>query len=144
MNEAVTINQLKLFIENLRRAKASLHTTSVQVALVQEEKTTPSLEQSGESFQPKAQQEIDVATATRSTTQEPERELSKKPEQTLLLQSKEQTEAITDKTKIETFTKYLQKYEQRLMNRTMTLEEKAVIESLVELAQSILVQHTEA
>ena len=143
MNEAVTINQLKLFIENLRRAKASLHTTSVQVALVQEEKTTPSLEQSGESFQPKAQQEIDIATATRSTTQEPERELSKKPEQTLLLQSKEQTEAITDKTKIETFTKYLQKYEQRLMNRTMTLEEKAVIESLVELAQSILVQHTE-
>lgn len=135
MNEEVTINQLKVFIENLREAKVSSQTASAQ-----EEGTTPSpVEHDGTNYQPQVQQETSVATNTRSTTME--KEFLQKSEQTLLQQSKEQTEAITDRTKVETFTKYLQKYEQRLKSRTMSTEEKAVVEALVECAQNILTQH---
>ena len=143
-NEEVTINQLKMFIENLRRAKT--HSQGVP-ASIQEEETSILPEYKNTNEQPSAQQGMEVQRENHITALPPsipgtaETPL-KQTEPSLLQQSKEQTEAITDRTKIETFLKYLQKYDQRLKNRIMTREEKASLDALVEQAQSLLMQHS--
>ena len=144
-NEEVTINQLKLFIENLRKAKIP---SSVVAPLPTQEVTTDtSAEYKNTNNQLSTQQEMEVQHEKHTTTMpSPTAETAgaplKQTEPSLLQQSKEQTEVITDRTKVETFTKYLQKYEHRLKNRTMTIEEKALVEALIQCAQSILTQHS--
>lgn len=140
-NEEVTINQLKLFIENLRKAKTP---SSVLAPLPTQEVTTDtSPEYKNTNNQLSTQQEMEVQHEKYTTTMpySTAETALKQTELSLLQQSKQQTEIITDRTKVETFTKYLQKYEHRLKNRTMTIEEKALIETLVQCAQSILTQH---
>ena len=143
MNEEVTINQLKMFIENLRRA----HTRpEVVPASIQEEETSTLPKHRNTDDQPPQQgmevQHENHITALPSSVPETAETPLKQAEPSLLQQSKEQTEAITDRTKIETFLKYLQKYDQRLKNRTMTIEEKTSLDALVEQAQSLLMQHS--
>jgi len=144
-NEEVTINQLKLFIENLRKAKIP---SSVVAPLPTQEATTDtSPEYKNTNNQLSTQQEMEIqhekhTTTMASSTTETAGAPLKQTEPSLLQQSKEQTEVITDRTKVETFTKYLQKYEHRLKNRTMTIEEKALVEALIQCAQSILTQHS--
>lgn len=145
-NEEVTINQLKLFIENLRRAR--VHSEAMPVSM--QEERTPISPKPGEAndqpstrYDTEVQRETSVPLMASSVAATAETSLNEtKP--SLLQQSKEQTEAITDRTKVETFIKYLQKYEQRLKNRTMTMEEKTSIKALVGCVQSILAQHPES
>jgi len=143
-NEEVTINQLKLFIENLRKAIARPEAVP---APTQEwaANTSPELKHTAD--QPLVQQEVRAQHDQHTTTQpsavpETVETHLKQVEPSLLQQSKEQTEAITDRTKVETFLKYLQKYDQRLKNRTISIEEKASLELLVAQAQSLLKHHS--
>ena len=141
-NEEVTINQLKLFIENLRKAKTP--SSALAPLPTQEVTTDTSPEYKNTNNQLSTQQEMEGQHEKYTTTMpySTAETVLKQTELSLLQQSKQQTEVITDRTKVETFTKYLQKYEHRLKNRTMTIEEKALIETLVQCAQSILTQHS--
>ncbi len=139
-NEEVTINQLKLFIENLRRARVQIEAMPVPM---QGERTPISPEpreandQSSPHYATEAQPEKQVSSLPSPVQTAGETPLNK-TQPSLLQQSKEQTEAATDRTKVETFIKYVQKYEQRLKSRTMTIEEKTSLEALVACVQSIL------
>ena len=142
-NEEVTINQLKLFIENLRKARARPEAAPAPTR-ERETNTPPELKHTTD--QPLAQQDVKAQHEQYTTTQpsaipEMAETHHMQAEPSLLQQSKEQTEAITDRTKVETFLKYLQKYDQRLKNRTMTIEEKASLEALVAQTQNLLDHH---
>jgi ParB family chromosome partitioning protein len=131
MSEEITINQIKAFIENLRKAK----TPPVATPTRDEMPVVASHHQNGRDDQ------LQQKEANASQTVPPvatEKEVTGGPETTLIEQSKQQTESLTDKTKLETFIKYLHKYDQRLHNRQMTPDEKVALETLVSVARGIL------
>jgi ParB/RepB/Spo0J family partition protein len=125
MNEEITINQIKAFIENLRKAK----TTPVATPPRDEAPVVSSPHQNGQKEAKSSGTVHPVAT---------EKEVTGDPETTLIEQSKQQTEALTDKTKVETFIKYLRKYDQRLHTRQITEDEKVALDMLVRVASGIL------
>ncbi|TMC14213.1 MAG: ParB/RepB/Spo0J family partition protein [Chloroflexi bacterium] len=123
MNEEVTINQIKVLIENLRQAKST-------PSMAREEPVPSSHTQNGKDEQ---HQTEDIQS---------EKERTRTPTTHLIEQSKEQTEAATDKTKIQTFIKYLNKYNGRLDSRQMTPDEHAALCTLADVVQGILVRHS--
>jgi ParB family transcriptional regulator, chromosome partitioning protein len=134
LNEEITINQTKAFIENVRKAKTTPETT-LPVA----EMSVASSRGQSTQIQEDAQKETTGSeTAHEDSTG---KDVATKPERTLIQQSKEQTEALIDKTKIETFVKYLHKYDQRLHNRQITPDERAALDILADVAKSILESH---
>jgi ParB family chromosome partitioning protein len=142
MNEEITINQLKLFIENLRKAKTTrLQTEPALPELPQTPQETS--DSSTNTLHKKKDEQQDLSntkqipnqtptTGERSTTNTTEAETD------FIQQSKEQNGALTDKTKIESFTKYLQKYQQRLQNRSITMDEQVALEAVANTAKNIL------
>ena len=131
MNEEITINQTKAFIENLRKAKI----LPVATPTKDEKPVVSSHQQNGRGDQ------LQQKEANTSQTVPPEKEMTGGPETTLIEQSKQQTEALTDKTKIETFVKYLRKYDQRLHTRQITEDEKSALDTLASVVRGILDSH---
>lgn len=129
LQEELTINQIKAFIENLRKAQAATGAASAPASQEQNETTQHPLPSPGE------REETDGAETV------PQIREKKQPEQTqatMIQYSKKQTEAVTDTTKIETFTKYLQKYDQRLDSRALTADEEVALDTLVSVVRGIL------
>ena len=140
-NEEITINQLKAFIENLRKQKQ----TTI-LAPREEQPASPGSQQdvplTHEGHLPTTQN----APASPAQQKRPSDEIvrpspGEKPAASLIQQSREQTEAATDRTKIEAFTRYLEKYSDHLKSRQMTTEEKASLDTLIMTARRILSTH---
>jgi hypothetical protein len=74
-------------------------------------------------------------TAHNPRTIESENNVSTKSD--LIKQSKEQTEALVNVTKMETFTKYIQKCDQQWQRRSITTDELNALASLIEVANRI-------
>jgi hypothetical protein len=135
MNGEITINQTKVFIENLRQAKITLEAPSVGEKML----VASSYQQDGQNSQQKQEEEINRSQSVRQGLGA--KKTTGQVEAILLQQSKEQTEAQTDKTRIETFINYLHRYDQRLQNRQMTADEKVALDTLVSVARSIFEKH---
>lgn len=137
MDEKITINQIKAFIENLRKAKIPTENKTAK-----EEKTsTPSISKQKDHSLQEDVQEKETSSEVIHPDQTEKKDTTKS-EAAIIQQSKEQTEAATDKTKIETFTKYLSKYEIRLNNRQITSDERAMLDSMVSMIKHILETHS--
>lgn len=136
VNEEITINQMKPFIENVRKAKEAA--PSREIATPVASASLYNRQESQTLQQDRQREELGSEKAQQTFLETTKRESS---HATLLQQSREQTEALTDKTKIETFTRYLQKYEQRLHRRQITDEEKAALGQLTTVIGNILKTH---
>jgi len=134
ISEEITINQTRAFIENLRKAK----TPPVTTVTLDETPVVSSHHQNGRDDQ---LQQKEANTSQTVPTVATEKEVTGSPETTLIEQSKQQTEALTDKTKIETFIKYLWKYDQRLHIRQITEDEKVALDTLASVVRGILDNH---
>lgn len=136
LEEQITINQTKAFIENLRKAKEK----PVELTPTSEAMPAPPVS----STEVKSEPQQAPASARPVTNQEeaPVKETQPQPKrESVIAQSKEQTEAITDRTKIEAFIKYLQAYNVRLQRRSLTSEERGALDNLLTAVRAIIETH---
>jgi ParB family chromosome partitioning protein len=143
--EEITINQIKVFIENLRKASSALVTPILTVT------TLNTYEVSEPGFDPES--DTVLLAYSQEDVQEKEKEITAhnpkpiaaennvSPKLDLIKQSKEQTEALVNVTKIETFIKYVQKCGQQWQRRSVTTDELRALESLIEAAKRIYDSH---
>ncbi len=140
-NEEITINQLKAFIENLRKQATTVEerATTLTPSHVEQTILSPSdvqevPEQNGHRLENTSREQMTPAIAYIPTVET-------KPVATIIQQSKEQTEAVTDRTKLDGFTKHLEKYDQRLYRRSITTDERIALETVISVARRILSNH---
>lgn len=137
LEENITINQLKAFMENLRKARQEPEPIVAE---------TPAMPQAP-SVEAEAIHQPEPATTQTPNNQEVTRTAASIPpspqpkRETIIQQSKEQTEAVTDRTKIEAFIKYLQAYNVRLQKRPLTGEERGALDNLLTAARAIMETH---
>lgn len=140
--EEITINQIKAFIENLRKVNSTLVTSTPAAAtsdiheIAQSTSNTSGLAYTPQEDVQEKKEELSVHNSRPIT---PANSTSSKSN--LIKQSKEQTEALVNTTKIETFTKYLQKCDQQWQRRPINADELSALESLIETAKRIYDNH---
>jgi len=139
LNEDITINQVKAFINNTRKATAAsvMPTSVIETVSDLPQPTQNHTIQDHNTAQAQPDYQVtEIVTLERGAPKPPEQQGA-----TIVQRSKEQTEATTDQTKLETFIKYLRKYNQRLEVRSMTTEERVALDNLITVTKNILEQH---
>jgi ParB family chromosome partitioning protein len=135
--EEITINQIKMFIENLRKANnAPVTSTPTVTTLDIYEVSEP-----GSDPAPLAHQQEDVQEKEKELPAHNPRPIAPEnnasPKLDLIKQSKEQHEVHVNITKMKHFTRDIQKLSQQWQHRPITTDELSALESLIEVVKHI-------